>query len=77
MTTPNADNTFVSWANLKLLHRVWSVRLAVVGAILQGVYAGVPAFQYAVPPLYFMGLCIGIMISIVVARAMNQTGIYF
>ena len=73
----DTDNWFISWAMLKLFPRIWSVRLAVVGAVLDGVYAGFPSFQYAVPPVYFMGLCIGIMVAIVVTRSMNQTGIDF
>ena len=77
MTAPNSENWFVSWAKLKLFPRVWSIRLALVGAILQGAYAGIPAFQYSVPPSYFMGICIFIMLAIVGARAMNQTGIDF
>lgn len=78
---PPVTNSWRDWFlpnwQLKLVHRLWGVRIALVGAILQGAYAGIPAFQYAVPPTYFMGICIGIMLAIVVARTMNQTGIDF
>jgi len=76
-TTPAKRNWFIADWKLKLLHRLWTVRLAVVGAVLEGVYAGSSAFQYLVPPFYFMGFCISILVAIVIARAMNQTGIDF
>jgi hypothetical protein len=70
-------NWFIPAWQIGLLHKVWSVRLAVVGAALDGVYAGVPAFQYYFPPTYFMGICIATMVAIVITRTMNQTGIDF
>jgi hypothetical protein len=68
---------FLPIEQLKLAHRLWTVRFAVIGAVLQGVYAASPVFQFYVPPYQFVGLCVGLSLAIVVARIMNQSGIDF
>lgn len=68
---------FLPWDQLKIAHKLWSIRFAVIGAILQGAYVSIPAFQYYVSPVQFLCLCIGLSVSIVIARVINQSGIDF
>jgi hypothetical protein len=73
--------TFREWflpANqLALVHKLWTVRISFVGAILSGLYAALPAFQAYVSPAQFAMLCVGFLVAIVFARVVNQTGIDF
>jgi len=68
---------FLPTNQLKMVHKLWTVRFAFIGAILSGAYAAVPAFQSAVSPVQFACLCIGISVAIVIARVVNQSGIDF
>lgn len=68
---------FMPIDQLKLIHKAWSFRFAFVGAVLQGAYVASPAFQYYVPPIEFLCLCVGISVAILIARVMNQSGIDF
>lgn len=68
---------FLPWDQLKLIHKVWSVRFAIIGAVLDGAYVASPAFQAMVSPGQFAALCIGLSLAVVVARIMNQSGIDF
>ena len=52
---------FLPLDQLKLLHRLWSVRLAFVGAALEGAYCVIPAFQYYVSPFQLLGISIGVI----------------
>ena len=73
----NIREWFLPANQLKIAHRLWTVRIALAGAILDGLYIAVPAFQYYVPPWGFATICIGVSLSLFVARLTNQTGIDF
>lgn len=68
---------FLPENQLKLIHKLWTVRIAFVGAILSGLYAALPAFQAYVSPVQFAIICVGFLCAIVFARVINQTGIDF
>lgn len=55
-------------------HKLWSVRLAVLTAVLAGLWAALPAFQSTMPPEYFAGACVGMSLLILVARLTHQKG---
>jgi hypothetical protein len=68
---------FLPWDQLKIAHRLWTVRIALIGAVLDGAYVSIPVFQEYVTPIQFGVLCIGLSLSLVVARIVNQSGIDF
>ena len=59
-----------NWA--RILHRAWSVRLMVLGAILQGAALYWSAFEGTLPPGLFFGLGILLQVAAVVARFIDQ-----
>jgi hypothetical protein len=54
------------------LHKMWSVQIAVLSAILQGVWMALPAFQYSLPPMRFVALCMALSVVIAVLRLVKQ-----
>ena len=61
--------------DIRFVHKMWSVRLMVIGALVEGAWAGWPAFQNAVPPGHFMGVCIGLSMAALFARITGQKNI--
>jgi len=68
---------FLTTDQLKLVHRLWTVRIALIGAVLDGAYIAIPAFQNNVSPTQFALIAIALCLTLVVARIMNQSGIDF
>ena len=68
---------FLPVNQLKLIHKAWSFRFAVVGTVLEACYAASPEFQAAVTPTQFLCGMIVIGLAILLSRIMNQTGIDF
>lgn len=56
----------------KILRRAWSVRLMVVGAILQGAALYWSAFEGTLPPGLFFGLGILLQVAALGARVIDQ-----
>jgi len=59
----------------KYWHRLWSVRISLLGAALSGLWAAVPAFQYLVKPIPFICISVGISLAVVAARLLDQPSI--
>jgi uncharacterized membrane protein YbhN (UPF0104 family) len=61
--------------NWRLMHKLWTVRIAIFWAIICGLWVALPAFDHILPPLYFALLCIGFSLSMLFARITNQPGV--
>lgn len=59
----------------RVAHRMWSVRLAVLWAIVGGLWVALPAFQGYLPPVPFALLCVAFSLLILLARLTNQPGL--
>lgn len=59
----------------RLAHRMWSVQLSVVWAIVGGLWIALPAFQNWVQPIPFAMICVGFSLAILFARLTNQPGL--
>lgn len=68
---------FLPWDQIKLVHKLWSVRIAFLGAVLDGLWVSVPVFQEYVSPLGFVLISVGLSLALVIARITNQSGIEF
>jgi len=62
-------------AQWRVAHRLWSVRVAVLWAIVGGLWAALPAFQGFLPPVPFALLCVGFSLALLVARLTHQQGL--
>ncbi len=68
-----ADAWFIpEW---RIAHRLWSVRVAVLWAVISGAWVALPAFQGFLPPLEFAALCIAFSVAMVLARLTHQPGV--
>ena len=67
------DRTLVD--DWRLAPRMWSVRLAIVWAIVSGLWVALPAFQGLVSPGWFAFLCVGFSLAILAARLTHQPGL--
>lgn len=56
-------------------HRLRSVQVSLFGAVLSGLWAAVPAFQYLVPPIPFICICVAVSLAVVAARLIDQPSI--
>ena len=61
--------------NWRKLHRMWSVQLAVLAAVAQGIWAALPALQGYVSPVRMIALSCGCSLLILAARLTHQPGI--
>lgn len=68
---------FLPWDQLKLAHKLWSVRFAVLGAVLQAVYYAGDGWGTYITPRDFIGCMVFLSLAILVSRVMNQSGIDF
>ena len=59
----------------RIAHKMWSVQLSVVWAIVGGLWAALPAFQNWMPPIAFACTCVGFSLAILFARLTNQPGL--
>ena len=53
-------------------HKLWSVRVSLVGATFTGVWAALPSFQNLLHPWMFAVICVFVSIATVVARLLDQ-----
>ena len=62
-----------------LWHRLWSVRLAVGGAVFWGIVSGLylvwPAFAGTIPLLFYAVGGVVMSIALIIARIMKQPGL--
>ena len=56
-------------------HKLWSVRISLLGAAFTGIWAALPSFQVLLHPVVFAGVCVFISIAVVVARLLDQPSI--
>ena len=74
----NVMTAFKAWLDTHLvdkwaqLHKMWSVQIAVLSALLQGVWMALPAFQYSLPPMKFVALCMALSLIIALLRLVKQ-----
>ncbi len=61
--------------NAKYWHRLASVQVSLLGGVLSGLWAAIPAFQYILPPIPFACACIVISLAVVAARLIDQPSI--
>ncbi|WP_213881219.1 hypothetical protein [Pseudomonas sp. dw_358] len=59
--------------NASQWHKMWSVRLALAGAVLNAAAVGWTLFQGAVNPLVFASVNMGLGIAVAIARVVQQT----
>lgn len=59
----------------KVAHKMWSMRVAAVWAIMSGLWVALPAFQDYVSPQHFAELCVAFSLAIMVGRLTNQPGL--
>jgi len=62
----------VATPDWRLAHRMWSVQLSVLWALLCGFYAVLPALQTWFSPLQIVLISMGCALTILVARLVNQ-----
>ena len=62
-----------NWKKVAL--RLWSFRLSLVFAAIAGLYSIWPAFQDALPLVWFALLAVGMSVAIAIARITKQPGI--
>jgi hypothetical protein len=55
-------------------YKLWSVRVALFGGLLAGLWVALPALQSYVSPVEFGSICVGYALTFVVARLVNQPG---
>ena len=55
-------------------HKLWSVRLLVLGAIIDGLYMALPAFTSMIEPFHFLALSLVLSLATLAARIVNQKG---
>jgi hypothetical protein len=55
------------------LHRLWSIRVALLWAVVAGAYVALPAFQDYFTPIHFALLSIGFTVALVIARITKQS----
>lgn len=58
----------------RLWHRMWSVRIALLTTVLNGLYGAWPAFMEYVPPFEYAMINVTLAIAVFVARLTNQSG---
>lgn len=73
----NLQDFFIPADQLKLIHKAWSVRIAVIGTVLTSIYVSVPVFQGYVTPKEFLVGNVFLGLAILLARITNQSGIDF
>jgi hypothetical protein len=56
-------------------HKLWSVRLSLIGALYAGLWMAVPAFQAYIPPFTFAALAMSISIGVIVSRLIDQPNV--
>ena len=56
-------------------HKLWSVRVSLVGATFTGIWAALPSFQNLLHPAVFAAICVIVSIATVVARLLDQPSI--
>lgn len=61
--------------NWRLAHRLWSIRLMALQAVLAGLWMAVPVFQGFVSPTTFACLCVALALAMMVARVHRQDGV--
>lgn len=54
-------------------YRLWTVRIALFGGVLNGVALGLAAFADVFNPWLFMGLNVAVYAAIAIARMVQQT----
>ena len=59
----------------KYWHRLWSVRISLLGAAFTGLWAALPAFQNTINPIHFALLCVAVSIATVVLRLLDQPSV--
>ena len=52
----------------KLAHKMWTIRVAVLQAVLAGLWMAVPAFQDYMPPMAFALACVLLAVALCIAR---------
>ena len=62
----------VATPDWRIAHRMWSVQLSVLWAILCGLWAALPALQSWFSPEHFALICVGFALLILVGRLVNQ-----
>lgn len=60
--------------DIRVIHKAWSFRFAVLTAALCGLWMAMPAFQGLLPPVQFAGVCMGLSVAICFARMTGQRG---
>ena len=58
----------------RILRRAWSVRVALLGTALSGLYLAWPAFQDTLPPIAFAGVAMALNLAMFILRLMRQPG---
>jgi hypothetical protein len=56
----------------RFIHRMWSMRIALLGAIISGLYCALPAFQNHFSPAHFALLCIGFSLAVFFCSLVKQ-----
>ena len=65
----------VATPDWRIAHRMWSVQLSVLWAIVGGLWVALPAFQSWLHPVAFASICVGFSLAILFARLTNQPGL--
>lgn len=52
----------------KLAHKMWTLRIALLQAVLAGLWMAIPAFQDYMPPVPFAAACVGLALAMAIAR---------
>lgn len=59
----------------RIAHRLRSIQLAILWAVVGGLWAALPAFESYVTPIRFAALCVGFSLAICFARLTGQKGL--
>ena len=59
----------------KYWHKLWSIRISLLGAAFTGLWAALPAFQNVIRPEAFAGVCVLISIATVMLRLLDQPSV--
>lgn len=59
----------------RIAHKLWSVRIAILWAVVAGLWVALPAFQGWLHPVPFALICVGFSLAILFARLTNQPGL--
>ena len=59
----------------KYWHRLWSVRISLIGAAFTGLWTAMPAFQSVLRPVHFAFACVLISVATVMLRLLDQPSV--